>query len=92
MSSGEPTARDGRVEPDVRGEPVGAVPRVEGVAEDDDPPARDRRAPDAAQQLLGLAREHRAADDLDPPAALILHPIMMRHRGIGVSSPEPLGA
>ena len=50
----------------VRGEAIGAVPRVEGVVEHDDPAARDRRAPDAPQQLLGLAREHRPADHLDP--------------------------
>ena len=50
----------------VRGEAIGAVPRVERVAEHDDPAARDRRAPDAPQQLLGLAREHRPADHLDP--------------------------
>jgi hypothetical protein len=37
------------------------------VTDDDDATTGDDRAPDASQQLLGLAREHRAADDLDTP-------------------------
>ena len=57
----------GHAEPDVRGQPIGALPRVEGVAEHRDLPAGDQRATDAPQQLLGLAREHRAAHHLDPP-------------------------
>ena len=50
----------------MRGDPVAARPPVERVAEDDDALAGDRRAANATQQLLGLAREHRSGDDFHP--------------------------
>ena len=51
----------------MRRQPIGALAGVQRVTEHDDLPAGNERAADAAQQLLGLAREHRAAHDLDPP-------------------------
>ena len=52
----------------MRRDPVATRPRVEGVAEDDDSLAGDRGTPDATEQLLRLAGEHRSCDDLDLPA------------------------
>ncbi len=56
-----------------------APPLVEGVADDHDVPPGYHRAADAAEQLLRLAREHRAADHLDPSDPL--HGDSMARRG-----------
>jgi hypothetical protein len=56
----------GMVQPGVRGDAVGPRAHVEAVGEHLDPPFRDHRPSHPAQQLLGLAGEHRTRDDLHP--------------------------
>lgn len=58
--------------PQVAGDqPVRAVPRIGERLEHLDPLARDRRAPQAANQLLALAGEHAAGDHFDPSGGAI---------------------
>ena len=54
----------------VRGDARACVAGVDAVFEELDLLARVLRAAHAADQLLGLAREHASADDLDPADVL----------------------
>ena len=51
---------------------------VDAGLEEDHPLTGDLRAPEPTDHLLALAREHRAADDLEPSSSLGRHP---DHRG-----------
>lgn len=59
--------RDRRmVEPGMRCHIARRMPVIDGVSDHRDASPGDDRPPDSAQQLLGLAREHRPADHLEP--------------------------
>jgi hypothetical protein len=72
----------------VGGDPVPALADVERVRQHLDPLAGDARSSDPPQQLLRLAREHRAGDHLDAPDPAD-HPAMIPEPALPCETQQP---